>query len=60
MTLLYWAAYRRQELSSLTLKSFDLDSEPRNPFDEVTVGTTTNDSRKLFIPRDVVAKVIDA
>ncbi len=32
----------------------------RNPFDGVSVGTSTNDERRVFVARDVVAKVIDA
>jgi len=33
---------------------------PRNPFEGVSVGTATNDERKVFVPRDIVAKVLDA
>ena len=32
---------------------------PRNPFDGVTVGKATNDERREFVPRDVVAMVMD-
>jgi len=33
---------------------------PRNPFQGVSVGTATNDERRVFVHRDIVAKVIDA
>jgi len=33
---------------------------PRNPFDGVSVGTSTNDERRVFVHRDIVAQVIDA
>ena len=33
---------------------------PRNPFDGVSVGTATNDERRVFVSRDIVAKVLDA
>ena len=32
---------------------------PKHPFDGVSVGTSTNEERQVFVPRDVVAKVID-
>ena len=32
---------------------------PRNPFDGVRVGTSTNHERQAFIARDTVDKVID-
>ena len=32
----------------------------RNPFDGVSVGTSTNDERQVFVSRDVVSKVIEA
>ena len=31
-----------------------------NPFDGVSVGTSTNDNRRAFVTRDVVSKVLDA
>jgi len=32
----------------------------RNPFDGVSVGTSTNDERLVFVPRDIVTKVMEA
>jgi len=32
----------------------------RNPFEGVTIGTATNDERRVFVDRDVISKVIDA
>ncbi len=32
---------------------------PRNPFDGVVVGKATNDDRRVFVPRDVIQKVLD-
>jgi integrase len=32
---------------------------PRNPFEGVSVGISTNDDRRMFVSRDVIAKVLD-
>ncbi|MBI2481339.1 MAG: phage integrase SAM-like domain-containing protein, partial [Planctomycetia bacterium] len=33
---------------------------PRNPFDGVSVGTATNNERRVFINRDVITEVLEA
>ena len=32
----------------------------RNPFDGISIGKATNDDRRVFVPREVIQKVLDA
>jgi len=49
-----------QVVSQFFRHAFRKELIARNPFDGISVGQATNDDRRVFVDRDVFAKVLDA